>query len=108
MFADIPSSANCEPEMQTVNLSHLVNNNELEQQQDKTTRESQSIWKNDDLNRKSMIRLDNQHSISQLNLYFPHCIRLPKCGGCCPSERLQCIARTFTLQNITVVFRRTI
>lgn len=37
---------------------------------------------------------------------FQSCIRLPVCGGCCPSERLRCSAIESTKQNISLLHLR--
>ncbi|OTF79709.1 hypothetical protein BLA29_010140, partial [Euroglyphus maynei] len=43
-----------------------------------------------------------QHRSNNQDLYYPHCIRLPRCGGCCPSQRLVCRPKSITWRNISV------
>ena len=76
-LGDIPPSANCEPELRAVRVAPLV-------QTQSASRGAQ---------------------VSQ-DLYFPHCIRLPVCGGCCPSARLQCQATQVSRQNVSVLHLR--
>lgn len=40
------------------------------------------------------------------DLYFPHCIRLPVCGGCCPSPSLRCTPTSTSSTNISVLHLR--
>lgn len=40
---------------------------------------------------------------SPSDLYFPHCIRLPVCGGCCPSPSLRCTPTSTSSLNISVL-----
>lgn len=35
-------------------------------------------------------------------LYYPWCVRLPRCSGCCPSARLECVATNTSLVEVTV------
>lgn len=46
------------------------------------------------------IELDSPKSKSEL--YFPWCVKLPRCSGCCPSKRLTCIPAITSYVNITV------
>ena len=77
---DIPPSANCEPELRTVHVAPLVTN--------------------------SLTRQLSSSVSSQSDIYFPHCIRLPVCGGCCPSERLRCTPTIVAKQNVSVLHMR--
>ncbi|KAI2800388.1 hypothetical protein BLOT_012892, partial [Blomia tropicalis] len=86
---DIPPNANCEPEIRTINIAKLLQRN------------VSSILENIQNEPKSRSTL-NSIAISQGDLYFPHCIRLPQCGGCCPSPRLRCEPITIVKQNISV------
>ncbi|KAH9425502.1 Nucleolar complex protein 3 [Dermatophagoides pteronyssinus] len=37
------------------------------------------------------------------DLYYPHCIRLPRCSGCCPSQRLICRPKSIINRNISII-----
>ena len=39
-----------------------------------------------------VIKLDNEPGFNGNEIYFPKCIRVPRCGGCCDlSERMTCV-----------------
>ncbi|RWS30020.1 vascular endothelial growth factor A-like protein [Leptotrombidium deliense] len=40
---------------------------------------------------------------AESELYFPWCVKLPRCSGCCPSRRLECVATKVTKVDITGV-----
>lgn len=44
------------------------------------------------------LKPDNSHS----ELYFPSCVRIPRCSGCCPSQRLHCVALNKSFEDISV------
>ncbi|CAG2120473.1 unnamed protein product, partial [Medioppia subpectinata] len=35
-------------------------------------------------------------------LYYPSCVRIPRCSGCCSSQRLQCVAINTSFEDISV------
>lgn len=47
-----------------------------------------------------IIELESTHSSNEL--YFPSCIRMSRCSGCCPSQRLHCIPINTSFEDITV------
>ncbi|XP_075587532.1 uncharacterized protein LOC124499022 [Dermatophagoides farinae] len=82
-IADIQPQAECVPELKTIQLNTAsATAGDVGQQQ-----QQQHHW----------------HRSNNQDLYYPHCIRLPRCGGCCPSQRLLCRPKSITWHNVSVM-----
>lgn len=40
--------------------------------------------------------------VNKNELYYPWCVRIPRCSGCCPSSRLQCVPTNVSFVEINV------
>ncbi|XP_054163161.1 uncharacterized protein LOC128960995, partial [Oppia nitens] len=50
---------------------------------------------------KKIIELETPDNDNEL--YYPSCIRISRCSGCCSSERLQCVALNTSFEDISVI-----
>lgn len=49
-----------------------------------------------------MRTIEIKDPVNRNELYYPWCVRLPRCSGCCPSSRLQCVPTNISFVEINV------
>ncbi|KAF7496724.1 hypothetical protein SSS_07532 [Sarcoptes scabiei] len=81
--------AECETEFRTICLIS----------QNKQSSSALASIGNNNLDQSTML-------MSNSDLYFPNCVRLPRCAGCCPSKRLACVPIQIFWHNISIVHLR--
>jgi hypothetical protein len=50
-----------------------------------------------------MRTVDIKDPLMENHVFYPWCVRLPRCSGCCPSSRLKCVPTKTSFVNVTAV-----
>lgn len=50
-----------------------------------------------------MKTVDIKDPLMETHVFYPWCVRVPRCSGCCPSIRLKCVPTKTSIVNVTAV-----